>query len=158
MLLVDIILILVLLGFAGAGAKDGFVHTLGRLLGAILAFLAARAWSAKIAWLFAIVMPQGWARLVAFILIFILITRLAGWVFKLIDGLFQIVKLLPFIKSIDKLLGAILGFGEGFIMLGGAIYLITAFHLSPTLVAWVTSSGTAIWIGSVFSKLLGVLL
>ncbi len=158
MLLVDVILILLLLGFAGAGAKDGFVHTLGRLLGAIVAFLAARAWSAKISWLFAIVMPQGWARLVAFILIFILITRLAGWVFKLIDGLFQIIKLLPFIKSIDKLLGAILGFGEGFIMLGGAIYLITAFQLSPMLVAWVTSSGVAVWIGTVFSKLLGVLL
>ncbi|MDQ7814794.1 MAG: CvpA family protein [Patescibacteria group bacterium] len=158
MFLVDIILILLLLGFAGAGAKDGFVHTLGRLLGAIIAFLAARAWSAKIAWIFAIVMPQGWARLIAFIVIFLFITRVAGWVFKLIDGLFEIVKILPFIKSIDKLLGAILGFGEGFIMLGGAIFLVTAYQLSPTLVTWATSSGVAKWIGSVFSKLLGVLL
>lgn len=158
MLLIDIVLALLILGFAGAGAKDGFVYTLGRLIGAVLGFIAARAWSIYLVGFFGIFMPAGWARLIAFILIFVLITRLAGLAFKLVDGLFEILKLLPFLKSIDKLLGALLGLVEGVIVLGGVIYLVLNFHLSPTLINWFATSFVAIWIEGVFHTLLGLLL
>ena len=158
MLLVDVILGFILLGFVGAGLKDGFVHTLGRLLGAILGFLAARAWSIYFVGFLGIFMSAGWARLVAFIIIFIVITRLAGLLFKLVDGVFTIIKILPFLKSIDKLLGAILGFFEGLIILGGIIYLVLTFHLSPTLTNWFAGSHVAVWVEGVFHIILGMLL
>ena len=136
MWIVDLVLILALLGFVGAGMKDGFVHTFGRLVGSIIGFVAARAWYVKIAGFLGLAMPTGWASVVAFIVIFAVITRLVGFLFTLIDGVFRIVSILPFLKSINSLLGAILGFVEGIILLGGAIYLILTFSLEPTLVYW----------------------
>lgn len=158
MLIVDLVLIFLLLAYIGMGLKDGFVSTLGRFLGAILGFLAARAWSIWLATILGFFMPAGWARLIAFILIFILITRLFGFVFKFVDGVFQILKLLPFLKSIDKFLGAFLGFIEGLILLGGAIYLVLTFKLSPTLITWATSSSVAVWIYKIFHAVLGMLI
>lgn len=156
--IINLILVLLILGYVGMGLKDGFVHTLGRFLGAILGFLAARAWSIWLVGILGIFMPAGWARLVAFILIFIAITRVFGMIFKLVDGIFEIMKLLPFLKSIDKFLGAFLGFVEGIIFIGGAIYLILTFKLSPTLITWATSSKIAVWIYAIFQKLLGMLI
>lgn len=158
MFLVNLVLVMLLLGYVGMGVKDGFVHTLGRFLGAILGFLAARAWSIWLVGILGIFMPAGWARLVAFVLIFIAITRIFGMVFKLVDGIFEIMKLLPFLKSIDKFLGAFLGFVEGLIFIGGAIYLILTFKLSPTLITWATSSSVAVWIYKIFHSVLGLLL
>jgi len=158
MFLVNLVLVLLLLGYIGMGVKDGFVHTLGRFLGAILGFLAARAWSIWLVGILGIFMPAGWARLVAFILIFVVITRVFGMVFKFVDGIFELMKLLPFLKSIDKFLGAFLGLVEGFILIGGAIYLILTFKLSPTLITWVTTSSVAIWIYKIFHSVLGLLL
>ncbi len=156
--LINLILALLILGYIGMGVKDGFVHTLGRFLDAILGFLAARAWSIWLVGIIGIFMPAGWARLVSFVLIFLVITRLAGLAFKFVDGIFELLKLLPFLKSIDKLLGAFLGAIEGVIFIGGAIYLILTFKLSPTLITWATSSKVAVWIYAVFQKLLGMLI
>lgn len=158
MLLTDIILVVVLLGFVGAGWKDGFVHTFGRFVGAILGFIAARAWSFKISGALALFMPVGWARLAAFLVIFLLITRLVGFVFKLVDGAFRILSIIPFLKPINSLLGGILGFVEGIILTGGAIWLIKTYVLIPQLITWLATSTVARWIDGTFHIVLGVLL
>ncbi len=158
MLIIEIILIVLLLGFIGAGSKDGFVHAAGRLIGAILGFLAGKAWYLSLAPLLDVFLPAGWARIISFLIIFILITRLAGIIFKLVDGAFHLLSILPFLKSINSLLGGILGLLEGLLILGGAIYLITTLSLEPTLVAWLKGSAVAGWIQTVFISLLGILL
>ncbi|MBP9869792.1 CvpA family protein [Patescibacteria group bacterium] len=158
MLIIDIILLIGLLGFVGAGAKDGFIHTLGRLVGAVVGFVIARSWSASVTPLLDLFMPAGIARVLAFIFIFLLITRLVGFVFKLADGAFKILSILPFLKSINALLGGILGFFEGVIISGGIIYLIVTFKLNATLMGWLATSVIAPWIQRTFQILLGVLL
>jgi len=158
MFLVNLVLVMLLLGYIGMGVKDGFVHTLGRFLGAILGFLAARAWSIWFVGIIGMFVPAGWARLAAFIVIFIVITRVFGMVFKMVDGIFELMKLLPFLKSIDKFLGAFLGFVEGLIFIGGVIYLILTFKLSPTLITSATSSSVAVWIYKIFQSTLSMML
>lgn len=158
MRLIDVILALALLGFVGAGVKDGFIHALGRLIGSILGFVAASAWSVKMAGALSIFMPIGWARFLSFLVIFILITRLAGLAFALVDGVFRVISILPFLKSINNLLGGILGFFEGTILIGGAIYLVVTFKLIPSLAALFARSTVASWINTVFHALLGLLL
>lgn len=158
MLLTNIIILLILLGFVGAGLKDGFVHTLGRLIGSIIGFVAARAWSASVAAFLGPFVPSGWSRLIAFLIIFLVITRLVGFAFKLVDGIFKIISILPFLKSINSLLGAILGLLEGFILLGGAIYLVVTFKLIPSFVTLLTASSVAMWIEKIFQTLLAALL
>ena len=158
MLLTNIILVVIVLGFIGAGFKDGFIETLGRFVGAVLGFLAARAWSLKISALLAAFMPTGWAQLIAFLLIFFIATRLIGWGFKLLNGAFRILSILPFLTSINSFLGAALGGIEGVILVGGLIYLVTTFTLIPWLASLFASSMIAALIMRVFTILLGVLL
>lgn len=158
MFLLDIILLICILGFAGAGAKDGFVQTSGRLIGAIIGFVAARAWSMKVAPVLAIIMPFGWARLIAFVIIFIFITQLIGFIFKILDGAFRIISILPFLKSINALLGGIIGCLEGVLIIGGIIYLIKVYALDPTLVTWLNLSKISPYILGAFKALLGLLL
>jgi len=158
MLLVDIIVALAVLGAVGAGIKDGFVQTIGRLVGAVIGFVVARSWSLGLSGVLAIFMPIGTARLISFILIFVLITRLVGFAFKLVDGIFKILSVIPFLKSINSILGAIAGLAEGIILIGGVVFVIKTYLLEPHLVAWVTSSVVAQWIEKVFKILLGVLL
>ena len=154
----DIVLIVILVIFVALGAKDGFIHTLGRLIGAVVGFMLAQAWSPWLSGLLAVVMPIGWARVVAFILLFLIIERVFGLVLWIIDKAFKILSFLPFLRSIDKLLGGLLGFGEGIILLGGTIYLITTFKPVMSLYVLVTSSSVANWINGVFRALLGILL
>lgn len=158
MLLVNIIFILLVLGFVGAGMKDGLVQTIGRMVGAVIGFVVARAWYTGFATILGIFMPDGIAKLVAFGIIFIAITRLVGLAFKLVDGLFKIISFIPFLKSINSLLGAIAGFAEGIIIIGGLIFLVKMYLLEPHLVAWINESIVAQWIASAFKLLLGVLL
>ncbi len=158
MLLTNILLIVAVLGFAGAGYKDGFIETLGRLVGSVLGFLAARAWSMKVAVALGLFMPLGWAQLIAFILIFVAITWVVGFGFKLIDGVYRILSILPFLKSINSFLGALLGLVEGVILVGGAVYLVMTFKLIPWLADLLATSVVAVWILKTFNILLGVLL
>jgi uncharacterized membrane protein required for colicin V production len=158
MLLTNLILIVAILGFIGSGMKDGFVHSFGRLVGAIIGFVAARAWSIKAASVLGLFMSSGTARFISFIIIFIIITHLVGYAFKLVDGAFRVLSIIPFLTSINNLLGGILGFIEGLILLGGAIYLVTTFSLIPWLATRLSGSFVAAWILKTFHILLGVLL
>lgn len=157
MLIVNIILAVALLGFIGAGYKDGLIHSLGRVIGAILAFIAAKSWSLfalpYVAWF----IPAAWAKAAAFILVFLIVHQLVGFVFRLVDGVFQILSAIPGISYLDKILGGALGLVEGVVMIGGATYLILTFKIEPHLFAWVDSSIVASYTERVFLLVLGFL-
>ncbi len=155
---VDLVLIAIILLFIGLGFKDGFIHTLGRLIGAVAGFVLADTWSSWLSGILAFVMPSGWARVVAFSLVFLLITRLLGFALRLVDKIFKLLTHLPFLKSIDRLLGGILGLGEAIIFMGGVFYLILTFKPVLTLYTLVQGSAVATWINGVFHALLGALL
>lgn len=160
MLIVDIILIVILASFVVSGSRNGFIETLGNLVGAVIGFLAARAWSPWLGSIVGIILPgrAGIARLIAFVIIFIIVDRLVGFLFKLADTLLKIVTRLPIISSINALLGAIIGFAEGIVLVGSSVYLIITYRLDPSLVAWLTASSVAHWTQIVFTRVLGFLL
>jgi uncharacterized membrane protein required for colicin V production len=157
-MITNIILVILILGFIGTGAKDGFVHTAGRLIGAVIGIIVAKAYYSSIASFFTLFLPISWASVLSFLLIFVLITRLVGFAFKLVDGAFHILSFLPFLKSINSLLGGILGFIEGLLIVGGAVYLIIKFSPAASLVLWLKASSVALWVQGVFLALLGILL
>ncbi len=158
MMLTNVILVVIVLGFLGAGWKDGFIHTLGRLVGAVLGFLAARAWSGYLATVLGVFIPVGWAKLGGFLLIFLVATWAVGFVFKLLDGAYRILSILPFLKSLNSFLGALLGIVEGLILVGGVIYLVVTFNLIPWLATLFSTSVVATWVLTTFNLLLGILL
>lgn len=159
-MLVNLILILVLLAFAAGGWRSGFVQTLGHFIGAILGFLVARAWYSFIGSILLHVLPvrPGIASFIAFVLIFIAVERIVGILTAIADKVLKILTHLPFLNTIQRLLGAFLGFLEGIVFIGSSAYVILQFRIDPTLVAWVTGSSVAQACSQMFSRVLGALL
>lgn len=141
----DIILLIIIGAFGLAGFVFGLVHTLGSLLGTILgAYLASRYYIIMADWLIDITGWQGnWVRVMMFIIAFFLINRLVGIGFFFIEKIFNLFKLLPFIKSFNRLAGLILGLSEGIITIGLVIFFIERFPLSDWIMIHLVNSTVA---------------
>jgi len=157
MLLFNIVLVLIILAFIGLGLKDGFIYSFGRIVGAIIGFVAARAWYFPAAQIFSKT-PSAWTKVIVFLFIFLLITRLLGWVFKTLDATYKFIAKLPFMKSFNSLLGALLGFIESLVILGGFFWFNLTFSLLPFLNVYIAGSSMANWIYKAFTFMLGLLL
>jgi uncharacterized membrane protein required for colicin V production len=158
MWILNLLLVIALLGFVGAGLKDGFIHTAGRLIGAVIGFILARSFSVAAGSFIGLLFPSGWARFIAFALIFVLVTEVVGFVFKLADGAFKILSIIPFLKTINNFLGALLGIVEGVIIVGGCIWVLENFDLISSVTKMLQASWLANAILFVFEKLLSILL
>ncbi len=129
MSLFDIVLLIIIGGFALFGLWFGLVHTLGSLAGTIIGvYLASRYYQPFAEWL---IKTTGWganiSKVVVFIIAFIIINRLVGLAFYIIDRVLSVVTKLPFISSLNRLLGLVFGLFEGVLVLGIAFYFIARF-------------------------------
>jgi membrane protein required for colicin V production len=129
---IDIILLIIIGGFALFGLWFGFIHTLGSLIGTVLGiYLASRFYEPFASW---VTQVTGWgsnfSRVIMFTIAFVIINRLVGFVFWLLDKGFSLVTHLPFIRSIDRLFGLVLGLLEGTITVGLVIFFIERYPLS----------------------------
>lgn len=129
--LFDIILLIIIAGFAMFGFWFGLIHTLGSLLGTVFgAYLASRYYEPMADWLINI---TGWgentSRVLMFIIAFLIINRLVGFGFWIVEKFLHIITSLPFIKGLNRILGLLLGVFEGLITLGLVIYFIERFPL-----------------------------
>ncbi len=158
MLLFNIILALALIAFIGLGLKDGLIASLGRIVGAVIGFIAAKAWYLGLSAVFAPFMPSGWAKTIAFLTVFILVDKLVGWIFSALDKTFKFLAVIPFMKSANNLAGAFVGFFEGIVILGAVIWFFRMFPILPFLTPYVTKSAVSIFIYTIFSTVLGILL
>jgi len=138
----DISLLVIIAGFGLFGLWFGLVHTLGSLIGTILGvYLASRYYSPVADWL---IRTTGWgenvSRVVVFIIAFVIINRLVGLVFWIVDKILSIFTSLPFISSINRLLGMVFGLLEGALVIGIIFYFIARFPVGDTFMSWVSSS------------------
>ncbi len=142
---IDFVFLLIIVGFGMFGLWFGLVHTLGSLLGTLLgAYLASRYYEPLASWL---VVLTGWedniARVVMFVISFIVINRLVGFIFWIIDKSTSIITSLPFINGINRILGGALGLFEGAITLGLILYFIELFPLSAVFMGYLADSTLA---------------
>lgn len=142
---IDIILICIIAGFAMFGLWFGLVHTLGSLLGTILGvFIASRYYEPFADWL---ISATGWgdnvARVIVFIIAFLIINRLVGVVFWFIERFSRIFTKLPIIGGFNRLFGFLFGLLEGVITIGIIIYFIERFPLSDRLMDSLAGSNIA---------------
>lgn len=159
MTLFDVILIVLLAGFVFYGLFFGLIQTLGGLFGVLAGTLVAGWLHSPIGEAIA---PLFWgnamlAKIIAFIVIFILVNRLAGFVFYLLDKAFKILRIIPFLKSINSILGGIVGFIEGAFLLGGILYIAARYPVIDWLNNAMVGSDIARYLTIVF-KLIAPLL
>ena len=154
MTIFDLILILILGGFVMFGLWFGFIHTLGSIVGTFAgAFLAGLWYDALGSWLSGFFGHPNLMKIIAFIFIFILINRLVGFVFYILDKVFRFISVIPFLKTINRLLGGILGFVEGVLVVGLSLFIIARFPVS----GWFTDVLQASLVAPWFIKTSGVL-
>ncbi|MCR4314404.1 MAG: CvpA family protein, partial [Candidatus Uhrbacteria bacterium] len=108
---IDIVLIVIVGAFVFFGFFFGLVHTLGSLVGTIIGIFFASRLVDPTFETFGFLFGGGtFARILIFVIIFFLITRLVGLVFWIFEKAFGVFSWIPFAKSIDKLLGGFFGF------------------------------------------------
>lgn len=143
--LIDVILLIIIAGFGMFGFWFGVIHTLGSLLGTVAgAFIASRLFEPVTEWLVGITgWPENYASVISFIIIFIIINRIVGFAFWIIDKLTSFFTSLPFIKGLNRFLGSILGLFEGVLTIGLIIYFIERFPLSVDFMEILADSDVA---------------
>ena len=136
--LIDLVLILIWSGFVFYGLFFGLIRTLGSLLAVI-----AGAWAASIFYLDLFNLIESWffgldnlGKIVCFIIVFTVANRLIGFIFMILDKTFSIFSIIPFMKTINRLGGAILGFLEGALVLGILVYLGVEYLSLNTWLPW----------------------
>lgn len=159
MSLFDIILLIIIAGFGMFGFWFGLIHTLGSLLGTVFgAYLAARFYEPMADWLMNI---TGWTgnytKVLMFVIAFIIINRLVGFVFWIIDKTTGLITRLPFISGINRFLGLLLGLAEGLITLGLIFYFIERVPLSDYFMQWMANSVVVPYTTAVAAVLLPLL-
>jgi len=99
------------------------------------------------AWLEPFLLGAGFAsRIIAFILIFTVINRLAGLVFWLVNKIFNIISFIPFTKTINRVLGAVLGLIEAALVLGVILAFIMQFPFVNLVTQWMENSAVSDWL------------
>lgn len=155
MTILDLILILSVFAFVLAGLWFGFVHALGAVIGMALSVLVAGryydSWGAGAASLF--FGNENLARMVMFLVLMILVNRLIGIVFWLIEKIFKVVSVIPFMKTFNAILGGVLGFVEGVLVVGGALYIAARYPISAHFAEALSASNVGIWLLQAFGLL-----
>jgi membrane protein required for colicin V production len=125
----DVTLVVILAGFVFYGLFFGLIRTFGTFAGVLVgAFLASRFYLPVASWLNSFFF--GYANLgkvLVFILLFSLFNRLTGFVFYLIEKAFNLISIIPFLKTFNRLAGAILGFLTGSLILGLILYVASRY-------------------------------
>ncbi len=89
----------------------------------------------------------GWegnvAKVVMFILAFLIINRLVGVVFWLIGKSTDVVTKLPLIGSLNRILGLALGFFEGVVTIGVILYFVEQYPVSENIMSAISLSEVA---------------
>lgn len=145
MSLLDVILLIVIGGFTMFGFWFGLIHTLGSFMGTIVgAFIAGQTYESMGQWLVNI---TGWeanvSRILMFTIVFVVVNRLIGFVFWVVDRSVRVLTRLPFLVSINRFLGMVLGTFEGLVTIGLIIYFMSKFPVSPEIMMRIFDSSVA---------------
>lgn len=127
----DSILLIILTGFVFYGLFFGLIRTVGSLLGIVLGFFAANMFYLP---LFNV--SQGLmfgfertGKIICFLLIFTIVNRLVCFLFALLNKGLDVISIIPFVKTLNRLAGAVLGLIEGSIILGLIFFYLGEYNL-----------------------------
>lgn len=160
MVIFDIILLILLAGFVFYGFFFGLIRAVGALAGIIIgAWVASHYYLAVFGWI-----DQWWpgnpniGKIVSFIVCFSIASRVVSWLVMLFEQAFNLAAVIPFLKTLNRLLGAVFGFIEGALAIGLVVYVASRYVPAGSALAhWLDQSRlVAFLIG--FSKILAPML
>lgn len=146
MTIFDAILLIFLAGFVFYGLFFGLIKTIGSLAGVVVgAFIASRFYIPVFYWAEDLFFGyENLGKVITFIVLFTVVNRIVGLVFALIDKTFGLISIIPFLKTINRLGGAILGFVMGGLILGLILYVASRYAIIGHFVGnWIADSQIA---------------
>jgi membrane protein required for colicin V production len=135
--LVDILIVVIIGGFALLGFFFGFVHTIGNLIGTVVGIAVASRTSGAFSENFG---GGGGGKVLAFLILFFLISRVIGVLFWLVDKVGGVISFIPFAGAFNRVLGAIFGLVEGLLTVGVLLYFSMLYLPEGALHAALESS------------------
>lgn len=160
MVIFDVILLILLAGFVFYGFFFGLIRAVGSLAGLLVgAWLAGYFYLDAFAWLDKIwPWSDSLGKVISFIVCFTVVSRLVSWVFILFEQAFKVAAIVPFLKTLNRLLGAVFGFIEGALALGLVLYVAGRYLPAAGAIGkWLDSSAIVSFLIG-FSKILAPLL
>jgi membrane protein required for colicin V production len=135
MIVFDVILLVFLAGFVFYGLFFGLIRTIGSLLGLIGGVWVAATFYEQA---YAILGNLAFGfdvlgRSLAFFLIFTIVNRLIAFGFAVLDRTFDFFSIIPFLKTINRVAGALFGLIEGGFVLGFALYIMQSYSFSTSI-------------------------
>ena len=130
----DIILLIILFFFIWRGFRAGIVGAIGGLVGIIVGIWAGSTYMQFVSeWLMNVANlgNEGLANIVAFIVVFIAVNVVIGLVVGIINKIFHII---PFINLANKLLGAIIGLEDLWVLQLWYIYYLFCRLVIPSVI------------------------
>ncbi len=139
------ILILILIGFIVLGFAVGLVQTLGSVIGIILAtYVAGNLFqSFGLALSFFFLGNVNLAQWVIFIVLFMIVNRLFGLLFWVVEVFFKLFSVIPFVKTFNRVGGAVLGLVEGLLAISMFLYIGLRFPIGVAMTEAVLNSSVA---------------
>lgn len=120
-MILDLILILILVGFVLGGYKKGFVASLGSLVGWVLTILImARLYP----WLLNYFEGGFWTKVLVFILALIIISIIISIAIWIVEKIFKFFHFIPGVKSLNKILGAAFGLISGLLLVSFVVWML----------------------------------
>lgn len=138
----DVVLLLILSGFVWFGFWFGLIRSIGSLAGVFIGAYVAGIYYIDLAnWIGGYIgLNENILKVIGFILVFSLVSRLVGFIFYLIEKAFKVLSIIPFLTTINRLAGALLGFAEGVLILGLLIYVVGRYSFWDFLKIQIESS------------------
>ncbi len=144
MIIIDIILLILLFGFFIRGWQMGFIRMLAGLLGIIAGIAVAGHYYPVVAdWLMQIEFladRENIANFLSMIIIFLAVNGIIGVGAYLIDKVFHIFSFIPFLKTINRLAGSVLGILAGAFIFGFLILSLDKFPLTGFITNYLENS------------------
>lgn len=132
----DIAMIVILAGFVFNGLAKGLIRLLGNIVGLLFgAFIAGRFYLQFYEWSQGVFGGrESLGKVLSFIIVFVVVTLIIDWIFVILEKIFNLISIIPFTKTINRLLGGTLGFLEGSLFIGLILFVVSRYA----------------WIGSLF--------
>jgi len=135
MAFIDILALIVLAVFVWKGVKLGLIEAIGGIIGLFIGAFTAGRYYPQVASLIGKFTfgHEVLANIIAFLLIFAIVNRAVALVFWVVGRIFNLVAIIPFLKSFNYFFGGLFGVLEGFIFLGIILWFV---HLWPMTAFW----------------------
>jgi uncharacterized membrane protein required for colicin V production len=142
---IDFFLVIAFVGFVLSGLWFGVIHMIGVVVGLFAGAIVGGLYFSSIG---EILLPmvggnENLANLLAFFGLFVIVSRLVGFIFFFLEKIFNLIAIIPFLKTFNRLLGGILGLLEGTLVLGLLVYFAGRFPFSESFAEALASSPIA---------------